>query len=77
VFSLAWWLFIDAVSQTAHINTSEDDLTVKPQLYLLGFGSTIAFFIISFMDFGALQADGRLFLCVFFMQLFIFRLYRV
>mmetsp|Transcript_17563 Transcript_17563/g.28425 ORF Transcript_17563/g.28425 Transcript_17563/m.28425 type:complete len:168 (-) Transcript_17563:926-1429(-) len=57
VFSLAWWLFIDAVSQTAHINTSEDDLTVKPQLYLLGFGSTIAFFIISFMDFGALQAD--------------------
>jgi len=55
MMGLAWWIFIDACNVTRHYHP--DALQVKAQLYLPGIGSTISFFIIAFMDWGALNAD--------------------
>mmetsp|Transcript_16961 Transcript_16961/g.33108 ORF Transcript_16961/g.33108 Transcript_16961/m.33108 type:complete len:164 (-) Transcript_16961:162-653(-) len=54
LFSLGWWIFIDAVAQNGY---EHDPLNVKAQLYLLGVGTTLSFIILSFMDWSALSAD--------------------
>lgn len=55
-FALGWWIFIDAVTQNGYTR-APDALNVKAQLYLIGIGSTLAFVIVSVMDFSALSAD--------------------
>mmetsp|Transcript_13313 Transcript_13313/g.15415 ORF Transcript_13313/g.15415 Transcript_13313/m.15415 type:complete len:166 (-) Transcript_13313:648-1145(-) len=54
LFAFGWWIFIDAVS---FVGVNNDPMPVPAQLYLPGVGSTLSFFILSLMDFEALDAD--------------------
>ncbi|GBG25698.1 Transmembrane protein 50B [Hondaea fermentalgiana] len=54
LFSLGWWVFIDAVAQNGY---EDDPLNVKAQLYLLGVGTTLSFIMLTCMDWSALAAD--------------------
>ncbi len=54
LFAFGWWIFIDAVNIVKH---NQDELPVKPQLYLLGVGTSISWLIIVCLDWTGLTAD--------------------
>jgi hypothetical protein len=54
IFAMAWWVMVDAA---VFVDRSEDPLKLEPVFWLPGVGSTICFFIVVLMDWGALHAD--------------------
>lgn len=54
IFSLAWWIMIDAA---VFVDVTYDQLRLKPVLWLPGVGTTIMFLIVVLMDWDALYAD--------------------
>jgi len=54
LFSLAWWIMIDAA---VFVDQTNDPLKLVPPLWLPGVGATLMFFIVVLMDWDALYAD--------------------